>query len=455
MEGFFNNGAYGAHALTVMMCSGSHTLPLYQAKNNRFTGRTIYTNLPIAGAYRGYGATQGYFAFESQMDIMAEAVSMDPVEFRLKNYIREGQGSPVFKAMGEGREGVEQVITSCGIQKCIEEGSRIFRWNEKRTAYASWTGNIRRGVGCACSMQGSGIPEVDMASATIKMNEDGSFNLMLGATDLGTGSDTIMAQIAAEVLGVKTENIIVYSSDTDLTPFDVGAYASSTTFISGNAVKKAAEKVRDMILDVAAHMLNEQKSSLSIRNGKVVTSSGISCRLSEIAYTSLYYHDQHQIIASASHIAQTSPPPFAAHFAEVQVDMLTGKISVLDYLATVDCGTAINPTLAEGQNDGAVLNGLSFALTEEMLFNPRGEMINPSFKNYKIYRSNDSPRFRTILIPTYEPSGPFGAKSVSEIGINGPLPAVANAVYHAAGIRLYDPPFTPEKVLRAIKAGIR
>jgi len=291
-----------------------------------------------------------------------------------------------------------------------------------------------------------------MGSATIKMNEDGSFNLLLGATDLGTGSDTIMAQIAAEVLGVRADDIIVYSSDTDLTPFDVGAYASSTTFISGNAVRKTALKVREMIIKVAAKIINQPAEDLTLSDGRVVSKSGASCPLSEVANTSLYYHNQHQIIASESHFAQTSPPPFAAHFAEVEVDAETGALKILDYVATVDCGTAINPTLAEGQNDGAVLNGLSYALTEEMLFLASGQMKNPSFKDYKIYNSHDAPPFRTILVPTYEPNGPFGAKSVSEIGINGPLPALANAIRDAVGVRLTEPPFTPDKILAAIKS---
>ncbi|HBB66299.1 MAG: aldehyde oxidase [Elusimicrobia bacterium GWA2_56_46] len=452
MDIVLNTGAYGSHALTVMMCSGSHTIPMYKVKNNiKFTGRSVYTNLPVSGAYRGYGATQGFFAWESQMDIMAEKIGMDPVEFRKMNYIRLGEGSPVFKAMGEGREGVEQVITSIGLYDGIEAGLKAAGWQAKKEKYKGQTGPVRRGLGMACMMQGSGIPEVDMASATIKMNEDGSFNLMVGAADLGTGSDTILAQIAAEVLGVKAGDLVVYSSDTDLTPFDVGAYASSTTFISGNAVKKTAEKVRDMILAVGAKILGRQKEDLRLENGRVVAKDGASCGLSEVANTSLYYYDQHQIIASASHYAHTSPPPFAANFAEVEVDMETGRIKILDYVSCVDCGTAINPELAEGQNDGAVLNGIGHTLSEEMEFSANGTPLNASFRRYKIFNTADMPPIRTILIPTYEPNGPFGAKSVSEIGINGPLPAVANAVYNAAGIRLFDAPFTPEKVRAAIK----
>ena len=452
MEVYCDNGAYGAHSLTVMMCSGSHTLPMYQAKNTRFIGRSVYTNLPVGGAYRGFGATQGFFAWESQMDLMAEKLGLDPIEFRKKNYIRSGEGSPVFKAMGEGREGIEQKIASCGMDECITKGLAAIGWREKKKRYQKQSGTKRRGLGCACMMQGSGIPEVDMAAASLKMNEDGSFNLLIGATDLGTGSDTILAQIAAEVLGVTVQDIIVLSSDTDLTPFDVGAYASSTTFISGNAVKKAALHAREQILKVAAKILDEKTEDIELAGGKAVGKSGRSCTLGEVANTAFYYHDQHQILGVASHTAQSSPPPFAAHFADVEVDTETGQVKILDYVSTVDCGTAINPTLAEGQNDGAVLNGLSYALTEEMEFGPTGAMRNASFRDYKMFTTKDAPPFKTIMIPTYEPDGPFGAKSVSEIGINGPQPAIANAIYDAVGVRLCAPPFTPEKVLQALKA---
>ncbi len=452
MEITLNTGAYGSHALTVMMCSGSHTIPMYKVKNNiRFVGRSVYTNLPVAGAYRGYGATQGFFAWECMMDMLAERIGMDPVEFRRKNYIRLGEGSPVFKAMGEGREGVEQVITSTGLFEAIQKGADEIKWAEKRAKYAKQSGPVRRGVGAACMMQGSGIPEVDMASATIKMNEDGSFNLLVGAADLGTGSDTILAQIAAEVLGVKTEDIVVTSSDTDVTPFDVGAYASSTTFISGGAAKKAAEKVRDMVLAVGAKILDKKPEELRLEGGRVVAADGASCALSEVANTSLYYYDQHQICATASHYGHTSPPPFQANFAEVEVDTETGKVRVLDYVSCVDCGTAINPQLAEGQNDGAVVNGISHTLSEEMEFSSNGTPLNASFRRYKILSAADTPPVRTFIIPTWEPNGPFGAKSVSEIGINGPLPAIANAIYAACGARLFDAPFTPDRVLAAIK----
>jgi putative selenate reductase molybdopterin-binding subunit len=289
-----------------------------------------------------------------------------------------------------------------------------------------------------------------MGSATIKMNEDGSFNLSVGATDIGTGSDTILAQIAAETLGVELSDIIVYSSDTDLTPFDVGAYASSTTFVSGGAVKKTAEKVRDIIIDDASKILNEPADKLRVENKFVVSESGKKVSFKEIANTSLYYHDQHQIIASASHYGRTSPPPFAAHFVELALNTRTGVINIINYIACVDCGTAINPTLAEGQNDGAVINGISHTLSEGFEISSNGAVLNSSFRRYRIFTSEDIPTLKSIIIPSYEPAGPYGAKSVSEIGINGPLPAISNALYDAAGIRLMESPFTPEKVLKAL-----
>jgi len=454
MDVTLNTGAYGSHALTVLMCSGSHTLPMYKVKNNlRFSGRSVYTNLPIAGAYRGYGATQGFFALESHMDMMAEIIGMDPVEFRKKNYIKLGETSPVFKAMGEGREGVEQFITSSSLFDAIDIGLKEIDWYNKKNKYMRINKNspVKYGLGMACMMQGSGIAEIDMGSATIKMNEDGSFNLLIGATDLGTGSDTILAQIAAETVGVELNDIIVYSSDTDLTPFDVGAYASSTTFVSGGAVKKAAEMIKKIILEDASKILNEPVENLRIENKSVISLSGKRVSFKEIAHTALYYHDQHQIIASASHYGKTSPPPFAAHFAEVKVDTRTGVVNVINYIACVDCGTAINPTLAEGQNDGAVVGGLSHTLSEEFEISSSGVVLNANFRRYNIFTARDIPQIKSIIVPSYEPNGPYGAKSVSEVGINGPLPAIANAIYNAIGVRLYNPPFTPDKVLKALK----
>lgn len=449
-----NTGAYGTHSLTVLCNVGSKNLPLYPCANVRFYGNAVYTNLPIAGAYRGYGATQGTFAMECIIDELAEAIGMDPLEFRKMNHIKTGESSPIFAAMGEGRRGFEQSITSCGLTECIEAGATAINWHTKRKSNNTKNSKepIKRGIGMACTMQGSGIAGIDMGSATIKMNDDGSFNLLVGATDLGTGSDTVLAQIAAGTLSVDVNKIIVYSSDTDLTPFDKGAYASSTVYISGGAVKKAAEILKNNILGIACELLQEEKEDLICKDGIVVSKkSGKSISYSDIANRSFYTTKQTQLTASASHVSYISPPPFAAHFAEVEVDTETGKVRVIKYVAAVDCGVAINPKLAEAQAEGAIINGIGYALCEKMVFDKQGRMINPNFRDYKICTALDIPEIEIILIPTYEPTGPFGAKSIAEININGPLPAIANAIYNACGIRLREAPFTPENVLKALE----
>lgn len=445
-----NTGAYGSHALTVLSNCGSKVLPLYRAKNIEFVGDTVYTNLPVGGAYRGYGATQAAYPMECQMDEMADAIGMDPIKFRQKNHIQEGETSPIFKALGEGREGVDMAIGSCGLAKCITEGMKRIDWAKKYGK--TGTGVKRRGVGMCCLMQGSSIPEIDMGAVFIKMNEDGSFNLLMGATDLGTGSDTVLAQIAAETIGCKLEDMIVYSSDTDMTPFDVGAYASSTTYLTGGAVINASKKVREQIEAVAASIMGEDMKNVTIENG-VCYGKGRKNKVtfSQVCNYAMYEHKQFQIGAIGSHISHASPPPFSAHFAEVEVDTETGEVKLLKYVAGVDCGTAINPTLADGQTQGAVMNSISFALTEEYIFDEGGRMLNPNFGNYKIWGTKDLPEIDTFLVPTYEKTGPYGAKSVSEIGINGALPAIGNAIKNAVGVRLTHPPFTAEKVLKAIK----
>jgi CO/xanthine dehydrogenase Mo-binding subunit len=446
-----NTGAYGGHGLTVVSCSGGKTLPLYHCENIHFDGKSYYTNLPVGGAYRGFGATQAFFAIESLMDHMAEAIGMDPKAFRQLNHIRPGEGSPIFAALGEGREGTPMTVGSNSLAECIVQGAEAIGW-DKRTDWRTKTGRYRRGIGMACLMQGSSIPDIDMGAASIKINEDGSFNLNVGATDLGTGSDTVLAQIAAEELETATEKMIVYSSDTDMTPFDVGAYASSTTYLSGEAVRKAAADAKRQILATGAEMLGLPVAEVHCENAAVLNADG-SKKVSygDIACYSLYQRNQYQIIGTASHITKKSPPPFAAHYAEIEVDTWTGFIRVLNYVSTIDCGTAINPTLCEGQTEGGTLNGISYALTEQYLFN-NGRMMNASFADYHIYSMRDRPPIRAIVVPSYEDTGPFGAKSVSEICINGPAPVLANAIYNATGARVREFPFTPDKVLAAIQA---
>jgi len=451
MEAISNTGAYGAHGLTVLANTGSKTLPLYnKAPSARFYGQAVYTTLPVPGAYRGYGATQGYFPLETAMDELAERLGIDPVELRRRNHIRVGEGSPVFEKLGEGREGVEQTVKSCELERCLEIGAERIGWAEKRGRRFR-DGPWVHGLGMSIMMQGSGIPLIDMAAATIKMNEDGSFNLLIGATDLGTGSDTILAQIAAEVLGVPLKQLIVTSSDTDFTPFDVGAYASSTTYVSGTAVQRAAEQVRDQILEVAAPVLGCRTGELRLADQAVVAPSGESLSLAQVCQRAMYESGQFQIAATASCVPTESPPPFLANFVEVAVDTDTGRIKVLHYVAAVDCGVAINPVLAEGQMEGAIVNGIGYALTEEMLISSRGRVRNPSLFDYKIPGALDVPKLEVILVESYEPTGPMGAKSIGEIGINGPIPTIANAIYDAVGVRLRQTPFTPERVLNAIR----
>ncbi len=445
-----NTGAYGTHGLTVMSNAGSKTLPLYnKAPHVRFNGTAVYTNLPVGGAYRGYGATQAYFPLETALDQLGEKLGIDPVEMRRRNHIRRGETSPIFAAIGEGKEGVEQIIKSCELDRCIELGAEMIGWQAKHGTHRR-AGHWAHGVGMSIHMQGSGIAAVDMAAATIKMNDNGSFNLQIGATDIGTGSDTILGQIAAEVLTVPLDKIIVYSSDTDLTPFDTGAYASSTTYVSGNAVRKAAEQVREQILDAAAAMLGQEPKSLALAAEQVAGAEGRSVSLEDIGLRTLYGSEQHQIGATASFVGDESPPPFLASFAEVAVDTDTGKVKVVEYVAVADCGTPINPKAAEGQLEGAVANGIGYALTEEMLISRRGRVRNPNFFDYKIPTAPDLPRIQAILVDSYEPTGPHGAKSIAEIGINAPIPTIANAIYDAVGIRLRKTPFTPERVMAAL-----
>jgi len=300
-------------------------------------------------------------------------------------------------------------------------------------------------------MHGSGIAGDDVAGATVKVNEDGSFNLLIGATDLGTGSDTILAQMAAEVLGVALEDVIVYSSDTDYTPFDVGAYASSTTYVSGTAVVMAAEKVRERLRAVAAGLLREQPGRLKFEDGCFVSGAGRRIHVKEAALKSFYGEEKQQIIETASILTLDSPPPFAACFAEVEVDLDTGAVRLLDIAAAVDLGRAINPTLAEGQIIGSVSMGVGYALTEEMSFSATGRMVNASLQEYKVPTSLDLPDIKALIVESPEPSGPFGAKSVGEIPLDVVAPAIANAIYNATGARLRDLPFTPERVWRALK----
>jgi CO/xanthine dehydrogenase Mo-binding subunit len=451
MQLLSNTGAYGEHALTTFMVAGSKILPMYnKAAAIRFEGKVVYTNKCPAGAYRGYGAIQANFAMESAIRELAEKLKMDPLELRLKNCIKEGETSPVFKVMGEGGEGIAQVMESCKLDYCIERGKELIDWDNKFPAQKIAPNKIRS-VGAAIAMQGSGIPLLDMGAAVLKLNDDGFFNLLMGATDLGTGSDTVLSQIAAEAIGVPVERIVITASDTDTTPYDVGAYASSTTFVSGNAARKAGLNMRKKLLEEAAKALQAvhvddvtfEDCTFKLKDtNKAITLKELS--------EGLYYKfgaGMKQLIASGSNTSPKSPPPFMAGYIEIELDTDTGKIDVLDYVAVVDCGTTINPNLARIQVEGGILQGIGMALFEEVRYSDDGKMLTNNLMKYRIPNRKDVQKITVEFADSYDPAGPYGAKSVGEIGIDTPLAALANAIYNAVGIRIRSVPITPEKIL--------
>ncbi len=449
-----NTGAYGTHGLTVQMVSGFRGLSTYNAPYSKFTCDVVYTNIPTPGAYRGYGAPQSLHALEVHTEEIAHALGMDVIEFKRKNWIKVGDPLIMAVALGEGREGKPQAVTTSALAECVDIGARAMGWHEKRGFERTVPGkpHLRRGIGMAVAMHGTGIAGLDMGAASIKMNDDGSFNLNFGATDLGTGADTVLAQIAAETLGVPVSDIIVYAADTDMTPFDTGAYASSTTYISGGAVLRAAEKVRQQILEHAARrMLKCEIADLELEDRKVVHRDGRSVTLEQVALHSLHQEEQHQIMATASHMSEVSPPPFAAQFAEVIVDTETGQVTVERLLMAVDCGVAINPITAAGQVEGGMVQALGYAHCEEMAYDADGVPQARDLHSYRLYRADEVPALDVIFVETYEATGPYGAKAVAEIPKDAVAPALSSAIFDATGVRIRDLPYTPERVWRALR----
>src|SRR5579883_2423973 len=449
MHSIGNAGAYGTHSLTVTRSTGHKTLCLYRAKAYKFQADAVYTNLPITGAMRGYGAPQGFYALESHIDEIAHRLGMDPLEFRRKNHVQKGDWDPME---GEEVDGVfhsKRHFRSCGLPQCLEKGARAIGWNQ---AFDRGDGKpIRRGRGMATAMQGSGVASFELGGASIKLNEDGSFNVMTGATDIGQGSDTILDQIAAEALGVGMDKIIMHSADTDSSVFDYGSYASSTTYISGGGVKIAAERVRQQILEVAGYLLDCSPEDMTIIDGVIHTPRGPSqLTVADIANETLYGRHRQQIMAKGDFWTDDSPAPFYAQFVEIEVDTETGQIRVTRAVNALDLGKAINPALASGQVEGAVAMALGYALTEEIKFDEQGRVRNAGFVDYKVMSTLDMPEMTTILVEDSEDTGPFGAKSAGEVPTNGMAPAIANAVYDALGVRIRSLPITPEKVLAAL-----
>jgi putative selenate reductase molybdopterin-binding subunit len=468
MNALSDTGAYGCHALTVTGNTGHKAMALYvgdgsyrESPNIRFYADIVYTNTPPSGAYRGYGVPQGYWAVERHMERIVRALDLDPLEFRLKNALRAGEIHPFSTAWSEGREPRPETINTCGLEDCAKQGALAIDWSAKfgQPIWQRVEGkpHLRKGVGVALVMQGTAIPYLDMGGASIKINDDGSFNLLIGATDLGTGSDTVLAQQAAEVLGVSIDDIIVYSSDTDFTPFDKGAYASSTTYISGAAVVRAAEQVAERIRSRAAKMLSEegenvQPDDIRLKDKQAWAPDGRSVTLAEVALHSLHKEDQEQIMAVGSYMSPVSPPPFAAQFAEVTVDIETGQLVVDKLVMAVDSGVIVNPLTASGQVEGGMTQALGYAVCEEMLYDEKGRAREVDFTDYHIFAAHEMPELQTIFVETVEPSHPFGVKAVAEIPMDGVAPAVANAVMDACGADVLVAPVTPERVWRALRS---
>ncbi len=477
MYALSDTGAYGCHALTVTGNTGHKSMALYvgdgeyrKSPNIRFYADIVYTNTPPAGAYRGYGVPQGYWPLDRHMEKIARAMCFDPIDFRLKNAIHPGEYHPFSTAWNEGREPRPEIIHTVGLEQCVAQGKAAIGWDDKfgneewragrltvdrRLSTVHRPRSVRKGIGVAMVMQGTAIPYLDMGGASIKMNDDGSFNLLVGATDLGTGSDTVLAQMAAEVLGVPLEDILCYSSDTDFTPFDKGAYASSTTYISGTAATKAAQIAAERIKIRAAKMLGlseSEYSNIRLSDRKAIAPDSRSVSLAEIALDSLHKNEQEQIMGVASYVSPSSPPPFAAQFAEVSVDTETGQVTVDKLVMAVDSGVIVNPLTASGQIEGGMTQALGYAVCEEMRYDEMGRAIERDFDHYHIFRANEMPELETIFVETFEPTHPFGVKAVAEIPMDGVAPAVGNAVLDAVGVNVDDNPITPEKVWRILRA---
>lgn len=466
-----DTGAYGCHGLTVTGNTGHKSMALYvgdgpyrQSPNIQFVAHVVYTNHPPSGAYRGYGVPQGYWPLERHMEKIARELGLDPLEFRLKNALRAGELHPFSTAWSEGREPRPETIQTCALDECVRQGKAVIGWDQK-FGNNEWRQvknqpHLRRGIGAALVMQGTAIPYLDMGGASIKLNDDGSFNLLVGATDLGTGSDTVLGQMAAEILGVPLEDMLVYSSDTDFTPFDKGAYASSTTYISGAAVARAATQVAERIRARAARMLNDRLTAdadrlraedIRLNNRGATAPDGRSVTLAEVALDSLHHTDQEQIMGVASYMSPVSPPPFAAQFAEVSVDIETGQVTVDRLVMALDSGVIVNPITASGQVEGGMTQALGYAVCEEMVYDDQGRARERDLNDYHIFQAHEMPHLDTIFIETFEPSHPFGVKAVAEIPMDGVAPAVGNAVLDACGAQIDINPVVPEKVWQALK----
>ena len=436
-----NTGAYGEHGPTTVGLSGHKSIPLYaKAEAFRFTYDVVYTNHMSAGAYRGYGATQGLFAVESAINELAAKLHIDPFKIREMNIVKEGDFMPAYYGATN---------TSCALDRCLKKVHEMINWDEKYPRKDLGNGKVRA-VGMGMAMQGSGISGMDVGSATLKLNEGGFYSLIIGAADMGTGCDTTLAQIAAEVLECDFDDITVFGADTDTSPYDSGSYASSTTYVTGKAVEKCALKLRKQICKLGAEMLSCDESAVDF-DGKFVFAAADpekKVSLEDLVYTSTNGH-MVALEATETHTSPLSPPPYMVGAAEIELDTETGEVKVLDYAACVDCGTPINPNLTRVQAEGGILQGIGMTLTENVTYDDRGYPMENSLMQYKIPTRTDIGHIRVEFENSYEPNGPFGAKSIGEVVINTPLPAISDAIYNAIGTRFYELPITPEKIAMA------
>ena len=435
-----NTGAYGEHGPTTVGLSGHKSIPLYgKAEAFRFVSDVVYTNHMSSGAYRGYGATQGLFAVESAVNELADKLGIDPFVIRQRNIVHEGDVMPAYYG---------QVNTSCALDRCLQAVHDNIGWDEKYPVRDMGNGKVRA-VGMGMAMQGSGITSVDVGSASLKINDDGFYTLSIGAADMGTGCDTILAQIAAEVLDCPLDNVTVLGADTDSSPYDSGSYASSTTYVTGKAVEQCAEQLKRKICQVGAGLLGLDERAVVFAGDAVTSEDGTQrATLAQIAAASQCGSNT-ALEAVVTHSSEISPPPFMVGAAEVEVDLETGEAQVIRYEAAVDCGTPVNPNLARVQAEGGILQGIGMALTENVTYDDRGMPQENSLMQYKIPARNDIGHIHVVFENSYEGTGPFGAKSIGEVVINTPLPAVADAIYHATHKRFYELPITREQIALA------
>lgn len=438
-----NTGAYGEHGPTTVGLSGHKSIPLYgKAEAFRFTSDVVYTNHMSAGAYRGYGATQGLFAVESAVNELANILGMDPFKIREMNITHEGEIMPAYYG---------QLNTSCALDRCLARVHDMIDWDNKYPCRDMGNGKIRA-VGMGMAMQGSGITSMDVGSATLKVNDEGFYTLLIGAADMGTGCDTTLAQIAAEVLECPLDNITTLSADTDWSPYDSGSYASSTTYVTGKATEKCALELRGKICALGAKLLGCDKEQVSFDGREVRVeegeNAGKTINLSDIATASMNGNSI-ELQATVTHSSEISPPPYMVGAAEIEVDTETGEVTLLDYAAAVDCGTPINPNLTRVQAEGGIAQGIGMTLTESVTYDDRGYPMENSLFQYKIPARVDIGKIRVEFENSYEGEGPFGAKSIGEVVINTPLPAISDAIRNAVGKRFYELPITPEKIAMA------